>query len=510
MSGKMNAMVVVATVLLLCMGMAVCLSYHGADDENSSAMPSGMGPMPEPDVAEGDLCEFVPMDEQSQTTPMDGGMMPSMDGQTMPPMPAFPTTEDGERPSMPSMDGQTMPAMPAMDRQSQMSAFPTTEDGERPSMPSMDNSQMPGAQTPGTVTSATSATEVVTSTAVNTAKDLVFDMDNATVIVMSDENNEVTISESGTYVVTGTCNDGNVVVKKGTTGVVLVFKDLDLTSTTGAPVSLNKNTEVKLVVEGTVKLTDAENPANEDSTDEEVADAFDGAALKVKDGANVYLTGTGTLILDASSCKNGVKVGDDESTSFVMEGSLTVYITAANDGLNSGYDLAMLGGTLVITAGDDAVHADHILTVGYADGTGPSITVKSSNEGLEGTVVNLFGGSATVNSTDDAVNAANSDGTFVGVLDYSVNVTGGTWTLVSGADGIDSNGNVNLLGGTVTIRSASTGGDAGIDYDGQLYVSSEATLNNYSGVSGADMMPGQNGGMFPGMFGRTGQGMATA
>ena len=488
MSGKMNAMVVVATVLLLCMGMAACLSYHGADDENSSAMPSGMGPMPEPDAAEGDLCEFVPMDEQSQTTPMDGGMMPAMDGQTMPPMPP--------------MNGHN---------QSQVPEFPTTEDGERPSMPAMDNSQMPGAETQGTVTSVTSATEVVTSTVVNTAKDLAVDMDNATVIVMSDENSEVTISESGTYVVTGTCSDGNVVVKKGTTGVVLVLKDLDLTSTTGAPVSLNKNTEVKLVVEGTVKLNDAEDSADEDSTDEEVADAFDGAALKVKDGANVYLTGTGTLTLDASYCKNGVKVGDDVSTSFVMEGSLTVYITAANDGLNSGYDLTLLSGTLVITAGDDAVHADHILTVGYSDGTGPSITVKSSNEGLEGTVVNLFGGSATVNSTDDAVNAANSDGTFVGVLDYSVNVTGGTWILVSSADGLDSNGNVNLLGGTVTIRSASTGGEAGIDYDGQLYVSSEATLNNYSGVSGADMMPGQNGGMFPGMFGRTGQGMtATA
>ena len=245
MSGKMNAMVVVATVLLLCMSMAACLSYHGADDENSSAMPSGMGSMPEPDAAEGDLCEFVPMDEQSQTTPMDGGMMPAMDGHN----------------------------------QSQVPTFPTTEDGERPSMPAMDNSQMPGAETQGTVTSATSATEVVTSTVVNTAKDLAVDMDNATVIVMSDENNEVTISESGTYVVTGTCSDGNIVVKKGTTGVVLVLKDLDLTSTTGAPVSLNKNTEVKLVVEGTVKLTDVGDPADEDSTDEEVADAFDGAAL---------------------------------------------------------------------------------------------------------------------------------------------------------------------------------------------------------------------------------------
>ncbi len=466
MSGKMNALVVVAAVVALCLGAAVCLTYQSVDDDDSSAMPTGMGLMLGPDAAEGDLCELVPMNGGSHLTPMD------------------------------DQNQSQMPPMPSMDNQSQM-----------PSMPSMDNqSQMPGAQSQGTVTSATSASEVVTSTVVNTAKDFVVDMENATVIVMSDENNEVTISESGTYVVTGTCSDGNVVVKKGTTGVVLVLKDLDLTSTTGAPVSLNKYTEVKLVVEGEVTLTDAEDPADEESTDEEVADAFDGAALKVKDGANVYLTGTGTLTLDASSCKNGLKVGDEETTSFVMEGSLTVYITAANDGMNSGYDLTLLSGTLIVIAGDDALHADHILTVGSSDGTGPSITVKSCNEGLEGTVVNLFGGSATVNSTDDAVNAANSDGTYVGVLDYSVNVTGGTWALVSGADGIDSNGDVNLLGGTVTIRSATVAGDAGIDYDGQLYVSSEATLNNYSGVSGPDMMFGQNGGQLPGMFGQSGQG----
>ncbi|MBR2254490.1 MAG: carbohydrate-binding domain-containing protein [Candidatus Methanomethylophilaceae archaeon] len=402
--------------------------------------------------------------------------------------------------SEPTMTEPTAPAMPA-DGQ-----FPGASDGQ--TMPSMPGNQtmpaMPGNQTfPGDMggqTQASSGTvgEIMTSDVTNTAKDLVADMDNVTTIVMSDENNQVKITESGTYLVTGTCADGNIVVKKGTTGVVLILKDLDLTSTTGATVSINKAAEVKLVIEGTVKLTDAEDPSDEDSTDADVADAFDGAALKAKDGSNVCLTGTGTLTIDASSCKNGIKVGNEDTPSFVIDGDLTIRITAANDGINSGYDLTILGGTLVISAGDDAIHADRILTIGSPDGSGPSVTVTSSTEGLEGTVVNLFGGDGTVRSTDDAVNAANGDGTYVGVLTYSVNVTGGTWTLTSNADGLDSNGNVNMVGGTVTIRSASVGGDAGIDYDGQLYVSSEATLNNYSGTAGPDRMPGGMGGQMPG------------
>ena len=85
-----------------------------------------------------------------------------------------------------------------------------------------------------------------------------------------------------------------------------------------------------------------------------------------------------------------------------------------------------------------------------------------------------------------------------GVLGYSVNITGGDVTVTTSADGIGSNGNVNLIGGSAAIRSASGGGEAGIDYYGALYVSDDFRLNNTSGVTGPDNMggaPGQMGGM---------------
>ena len=342
------------------------------------------------------------------------------------------------------------------------------------------------------VTYAENPTEIVTSSVENAAAGLIADLENATRIRMSDSDNEVKIDEPGTYVISGDCSDGSVTVKKGTTGVVLVLDGLNLSSSTGAAVSINKEAQARIVISGSVTLTDSENPADENSADAEVAEAFDGAAIKAKAGSQVYLTGDGTLTINGNA-KNGIKVGDADS-SFVVDGDgLTVNIFAANDGINAGADLTLLSGTVNVTAGDDALHADRILTVGVQDAaSGPSITV-SGAEGLEGTVVNIFSGSVDVSATDDAINATQKDA----ALTASLNITGGTVNVQSRGDGLDCNGNINLLGGTITINSASFGGEAGIDYDGAYYVASTVTLNNSSGVSGPD-----GGGMRGGMNGQ--------
>ena len=335
--------------------------------------------------------------------------------------------------------------------------------------------------------------EIVTSDTANSASSLEASYNSAATFEMSSVFNQVKIEQPGTYIVTGYCGDGSITVKKGVTGVVLVLKDLDLTSTTGAALSVNKGASAKIIIDGTVKLTDAENPADEESADATTADNFDGAAIKVKDGANAYITGDGSLTIDASSCKNGIKAGDEAGTSLVIDGGLSMDITAANDGINAGYDLSILSGNITISSADDAVHADRILTIGR-DGSGPELTVSKSSEALEGTVVNIFGGNISVVSSDDGINAANKNGTYSDELTYSVNITGGTVKVSAGGDGIDSNGNVNITGGNVTINSASNGGEAGIDYDGKCYIA-DGAVNNASGISGPDNMGGMRGGM---------------
>ena len=355
--------------------------------------------------------------------------------------------------------------------------------------------------------SADTPSEIVEGTTTNSAAELEADMENATYVTMTDDDSQVKITSSGTYVVSGSSTDGNITVKKGTTGVVLVLDNLDLTSTTGAAVSVNKEAEVKIVIAGDVVLTDAENPDDEYSEDADTADAYDGAALKTKANSQVYVTGDGTLTINGNA-KNGIKAGDDSS--LIFDG-VTVNITAVNDGINANYDVSLLSGSFVIAAGDDAIHADHILTVGEEGGTGPVIRVTESNEGLEGTVINVYGGDLSVVSADDAINAANGDGLYEGELDYSFNMMGGKVRINSSGDGIDSNGDINLIDGSMEISSAQDGGEAGIDYDGQLYIADDFNLNNGSGVAGPDGMggmsgqPGEMNGQFGGMNGQPGE-----
>ena len=423
-------------------------------------------------------------------------------------LPALPAdSEQRQKPPEPPTwnDGQTPSAFPGGEQGQNPPQLPNGEEsseGSLPQLPSNMNGQQPEGQIPGNSFSLTSTVgepgAIVTSTAENSAASLEADMENAETYTVTDEEGQVKISDSGTYVVTGTSSNGNITVKKETTGVVLVLEDLDLTSTTGATVSVNKEAEVKIIISGAVTLTDAENPEDEESLDAEVADAYDGAAMKFKVNSQVYLTGDGTLTINGTA-KNGIATGDD---SMLTIDGVTINITAANDGINANYDVTLLDGSFTIEAADDAIHADHILTIGSEDGNGPTVRITGSNEGLEATVINMFGGDVSVVSADDAVNAANKDGLYAEELDYSFNMTGGQLMITSQGDGIDSNGNVNLIGGEASISSATAGGEAGIDYDGEFYISEAFLLNNGSGTSGPEGMPGNMGNQMggPGMM----------
>ena len=424
----------------------------------------------------------------------NGGDIRVQTGMQMPAMPEgqAPVIPEGQTPAMP--DGQ----MPATPGSNQNSSMPAQAIGGAQNGNGSQNNMPGGPQNATAIQSSTdSAGEIVTGITENSAMALEADYENATTYDVS-ENSAVKISSSGTYIVTGTSDDGSITVTKSTTGVVLVLENLDLTSTSSATLSINKNAEVQVIISGNVTLTDNEDPANEDSDD------YDGAAIKVKAEAVAFITGDGTLTVNGNA-KNGIKAGDDSS--LIIGGDVTANINAVNDGINGNYDVTILSGDVTISSGDDGIHADHILTIGV-DGKGPNLTVVGSTEGLEGTVVNIAGGRINVTSTDDGINAANADAAYEGVLGYSVNITGGDVTVTTSADGIDSNGNVNLIGGSAGIRSASAGGDAGIDYDGELYVSDDFRLNNASGVAGPDNMggtPGQMGNMPGGMGGFGGQ-----
>ena len=288
---------------------------------------------------------------------------------------------------------------------------------------------------------------------------------------LSIDGTTLTIEQAGTYVLSGTCSDGSVKVKKGVTGVTLVLSGLDLTSSTTAPITCGKSSGVTfLAAEGTENaLTDA--AANNGDNYPDNADA-ENAVIKCKDGSQVTIGGTGTLTVTANG-KNGIKSGattDEEGTAWLVIEDLTLTINApVNDAVNAEASLTVKSGTITIDAGDDALHADYALAIGESGTAGPTITINSCYEGLAGANLLVASGAITIYSEDDCLNAANSDLTG---YDFTMDITGGTiWAYAASGDGLDSNGSLTISGGTLTVWTANTADNQALDADGTITVS---------------------------------------
>ena len=284
----------------------------------------------------------------------------------------------------------------------------------------------------------------------------------------------LTIKEPGTYLLSGTCADGSIKVKKGTTGVTLVLNGLTLTSETTAPIICAKSTEVSIVAAANTEntLTDTEN----NNADDGGAEA-ENAVIKCKDGSAVTLCGTGTLNVIANG-KNGIKSGastESEGDASLTIRELTLNITApVNDAVNAEAALNVESGTLTIAAGDDALHCDNTLNIGAENTAGPSITITACYEGLEGAAVNIYSGDVSIVSTDDCINAANPS---LSGYSYELNISGGTVAAyTTSGDGFDSNGDITISGGTVAVWTANAADNSPLDADGTVTISGGTVL----------------------------------
>ena len=283
----------------------------------------------------------------------------------------------------------------------------------------------------------------------------------------------LTVTKSGTYLLSGKCANGSVKVKKGTTGVTLVLQGLELSCEDSAPIVCAKSTEVTIVAGAGTENTLADTANNNEETGNTDAE---NAVIKCKDGSQVTLCGTGTLTIQAKG-KNGIKSGattQEEGEASLTIRELTLNIGAANDAVNAEAALNVESGNLTISAGDDALHCDNTLNIG-ADGTqGPTITISDCYEGLEGATVNVYSGDITITATDDCINAANPD---LSGFNYQMNISGGTITAyTSTGDGFDSNGDITISGGTVAVWSANTADNSPLDADGTVTISGGTVL----------------------------------
>ena len=256
------------------------------------------------------------------------------------------------------------------------------------------------------------------------------------------DGSTITITEEGVYIVSGTLEDGQIIVDASDSDKVQIVLD-------GVHINCETNAAIYVREADKVFITLAENSSNTLGGGNEYTqiddNTVDGVIFSKSD---LVCNGTGSLTIEADY-KHGIVSKDD----LVITGG-TYKITAADNGITAKDQLKILDGSFDIDAANSAVKAKNTDDTGLGniyiaggvftvkaeqdgfhatgsivvdDGTitvnsgddgfhaeldtvihGGTILVEESYEGLEGKRVVVNGGDITINASDDGINAANS------------------------------------------------------------------------------------------------------
>lgn len=304
------------------------------------------------------------------------------------------------------------------------------------------------------------------------------DLTNATEITLSGAD-DVTITDGGVYVLTGTLTDGRVLVNAPGADVTLVLRDADITCTDSSALYIYKAASVLVYLpDGTAStLTDGSSYDDSDSfsstTDEEP-----NACLYSK--SDLVIAGGGTLTVTGNA-NNGI-TGKD---TLKIEGA-AVNVTAANHGINGKDCLVLKQADVTVTSGGDALRAtnDSDSALGCILIGASVLTLTAGEDGIQAeTTLTLFDTTGTITSGGGSSASLADDTSAKGIKSGTdITVRSGSYTLDCADDGVHANGNVTISGGTFAI----TTGDDGIHADEAVTIT-DGTLSIpkcYEGIEG--------------------------
>lgn len=290
----------------------------------------------------------------------------------------------------------------------------------------------------------------------------------------------ITITESGIYHITGSLLDGSITVNSGEKGKVkLILDNVTIKNSSGPAINCISGDELVIESVGANVLRDGSKYS--DDLDEDINGV-------IYSKADLTFQGDGTL--DVTSSYQDAIVGKDD----VKFNGGTYNITAADDGIrgkdsvyivdgnfnitskadaikstnesDTGKGFVLIeGGNVKISAGDDGIHGIRVLAV-----QGGDINIVKSYEGFEAQKIIINDGNISVIASDDGINAgggpsSSSDNRnpFEADENCELIINGGNININSYGDGVDSNGYVHINGGTVIVDGPTNNGNSALD-----------------------------------------------
>lgn len=187
-------------------------------------------------------------------------------------------------------------------------------------------------------------------------------------ITLSSE--DVTISEAGTYILTGTLTDGQVIVSAGDKDKVQLVLD-------GASITCADGPAIVVQNADKVFLTLADGSQNTLSDGGAYSDTAQNACVYA--ASDLTINGSGSLTVNGNY-NHGVYSKDD----LTITGG-TIAVTAVNDGLKGKDAVQIAGGTITIAAGGDGIQSSNAndAAKGYVSIDGGVITVTADGDGVQ-------------------------------------------------------------------------------------------------------------------------------
>lgn len=220
------------------------------------------------------------------------------------------------------------------------------------------------------------------------------------------DGNVITITSGGTYIISGTLTEGQLVVDADDEKVQLVLDNADITCATSAAIYVKSASKTFITLaEGSENIL--MNTAEFEAIDDNNIDAV----IFSKD--DLALNGSGTLTINSEN-GHGIVSKDD----LKITGG-TYNITAASHALSGKDSVRIAAGTFNLVSGKDGIHSEN------AD---------DSSKGY----VYIAGGEYTIDSTGDGIDASNI-----------VQIDGGTFDITAGG-GVENSTKThedNMMGG---------------------------------------------------------------